>query len=165
MSFHPRCRSSCTRGRSSSNVGKPTRRLSLRRSQQFVWAPLNPIFLLWSDCSENVPAVRIHLAPPSSPSIFRLAGESIEIRACARHLVGTDRDPSFAFVEPVSQQRSSSSNESHLTADPPWISLQQAPGSAEAEEGQVRDTLMCTHQRRISLNINPIGSSRRHMTR
>jgi hypothetical protein len=71
----------------------------------------------------------------------------------------------FAFVEPVSQQRSSASNESHLTADPPSISLQQAPGSAEAEEGQVRDTLMCTHQRRISLNINPIGSLRRHMTR
>src|SRR5712671_3638133 len=35
---------------------------------------------------KSVPAVRIHLAPPSSPSIFGLVGESIEIGASARDL-------------------------------------------------------------------------------
>jgi hypothetical protein len=45
--YQSRCRSSRGRGRSPSNVVgryKPTRRLSLGRSRQFVWAPRIPIF-------------------------------------------------------------------------------------------------------------------------
>jgi hypothetical protein len=39
-----------------------------------------------SEAGQSVLRVRIHPAPPSSPSVFVLLGESIEIRACARDL-------------------------------------------------------------------------------
>jgi hypothetical protein len=45
---------------------KPTRRLSLRRSRHFVWAPQTPTSCFRLVVQKSVLAVRIHLAPPTS---------------------------------------------------------------------------------------------------
>ena len=55
------------------SIGFPGRRKERNRNRPFPGEPAEP-------------RVRIHLAPPSSPSVFGLFRESLEIRACARDL-------------------------------------------------------------------------------
>jgi hypothetical protein len=79
-----RFRSSRTRGRYSFECCrpyKPTLRLSLGRSRHFVWAPAPDITLSSGLFRKSVLAVRIHVAPPTSPSPFTFRPEMLEIRA------------------------------------------------------------------------------------